>query len=299
MIKYISGLAVILIITFGFVLIKENKINKPQTPDSGLKPAESFSHSHGLAVDIEDSTKVYIATHEGTYLLHNDKDLYRVGKTRDDLMGFTTHPKIPGIFFSSGHPARGGNIGFQKSEDGGLTWQKVSSGIGGPVDFHSLALSTANPNIAYGFYNGRLERSLDQGKTWEYAKGVIKPFALSAHPKKENTIYAATEDGVKISEDGGDAWQDLSKDLLGGAVSVFSLNPSQPEHALAFSQKLRGLAKSSDGGATFAKIEETFSGETVMYLSFSSSQPNIVYALTHANSIYKSEDGGDTWKKVR
>ncbi|MBI2030127.1 exo-alpha-sialidase, partial [Candidatus Kaiserbacteria bacterium] len=54
-------------------------------------------------------------------MLENEKDLYRVGKSRDDYMGFSPHPTEADVFFTSGHPSRGGNLGFQKSDDGGAT----------------------------------------------------------------------------------------------------------------------------------------------------------------------------------
>ena len=124
-------------------------------PTNGLTPVSAFTHAHGLALDISDPTKLYIATHEGLYLLSNDKDLYRVGKTRDDLMGFSIDANTPGTFYSSGHPSSGGNIGFQKTVDGGLTWQRVSLGLGGPVDFHAMTVSPADSNVVYGYFGGR------------------------------------------------------------------------------------------------------------------------------------------------
>ncbi|MDP3766308.1 MAG: hypothetical protein Q8R04_07385, partial [Nanoarchaeota archaeon] len=90
-----------------------------------LYPIHSITHAHGLAVDAADSNKLYIATHHGLLVLLNEKELYKVGKSEDDYMGFSPHPSNPNIFFSSGHPSRGGNIGFQKAEDGGFTWKRV------------------------------------------------------------------------------------------------------------------------------------------------------------------------------
>lgn len=292
----IGGVVVVILGSLFFFGSKE-KPSESGTEDT-LTPVSSFSHSHGIAVDIADTKKVYIATHEGLYLLADDKDLYQIGKTRDDLMGFSPHPTEAQIFFSSGHPSRGGNIGFQKTTDGGLSWMRVSDGLGGRVDFHSMAVSQANPNIIYGFFGGKLQRSTDEGKTWEYAKGAITPISLSTDPKDEKVVYASTQNGVQISKDNGDTWQSISPELDSGAVSVFAIDPLST-YALAFSEKLGGMGKSVDGGKTWQKVNETFGGEAVLYLGFSKSQTGSVYGLTNKNSVFKSVDEGTTWTKVR
>ncbi len=294
--NYIIGGAVILIIASALFFTRSSPIAET---GSTLTSAISFSHSHSIAVDIADAKKVYIATHEGLYLLQNDKDLFQVGKSRDDLMGFSPHPTISNIFFSSGHPARGGNIGFQKTTDGGVSWEKISTGLGGTVDFHSMTVSQVNPDLVYGFFGNKLQRSTDGGRSWEYAKGTIAPISLSSDIVKENVLYASTRSGVQVSEDKGDTWKSISPQLEGGAVSVFAVDPQTPAHTLAFSEKLGGMGKSVDGGVMWQKLPETFGGEAVLYLSFSKSEMSTVYVLTSANSIYKSTNSGDSWTKVR
>ncbi len=293
----IAGGAAVLLLGGLFLLGSSGTPNKNGSGNT-LTPVSSFSHSHGVAADIADAKKVYIATHEGLFLFSEDKDLFRIGKTRDDLMGFSSHPTEANTFFSSGHPARGGNIGFQRTTDSGVTWERVSDGLGGRVDFHAMAVSQANPNIVYGFFGGRLERSEDGGRSWEYAKGSVFPISLSTDPKNENVLYASTQNGVQVSRDKGDSWQSASSQLEGGAVSVFALDPSST-YALAFSEKLGGMGKSPDGGATWQKVQETFGGEAVLYLAFSKPQADVVYALTNKNSVYKTADSGNNWIKVR
>jgi len=293
----IAGVALLVVLAAVFYTQSGEKAT--DSSKNVLVPASRFEHAHGMALDPEDASRLYIATHDGLYVLQNDKDLFEIGASKDDLMGFVAHPTETNTFYSSGHPARGGNIGFQKSTDGGITWTKVSQGLGGPVDFHAMTLSAANPDIVYGFFGGKLQRSEDAGQTWAYAKGSIGPISLSPDPVRENVLYAATQNGVQVSEDKGDSWKTLSPALLGGVVSVFALSPHDPQKALAFAEVLGGLGKSNDGGQTWTKINETFSNGTILYVAFSKSQPGAVYALTNQNSIYKSTDDGDIWQKIR
>lgn len=271
------------------------------SPAKELIPVQAISHGHGLAVDPNDASKLYIATHYGLLVLENEKDLYRVGQSRDDYMGFSPHPTEANIFFSSGHPGTGGNIGFQKSEDGGITWKKVSNGANGPVDFHAMAVSPVNPDLIYGWYQGNLERSTDQGKTWEIVNRDLLPVYLAADTQDESIVYAATPQGqgVMVSRDKGVTWTSLSPALQGGAVSVIAIHPQDSKILLTFSEKLGGLGKSIDAGVTWKKIAEGFGGETILHIAFSRSTPDSVYALTHENKLYKSTDAGDTWTQVR
>lgn len=301
--KYLVIFLSILIVGIGIFLVSKRGNNTTSNPSlqRNLYPEQSISHGHGLAVDVKDSNKLYIATHHGLLVLVNEEELYRVGRSRDDYMGFSPHPADPNIFFSSGHPSFGGTIGFQRSEDGGFTWKKIAQGVNGPVDFHAMAVSPVNPNLVYGWYQGDVQRSTDQGKTWEIVSRDLLAVYLAADPQDENTVYAAAPQGqgVMVSRDKGVTWASLSPELEGGAVAVIAVHPKDAKILLAFSERLGGLGKSTDGGTTWKKVSEGFNGETILHTAFDRNNPSIVYALTHENKLYKSSDAGETWSKIR
>jgi photosystem II stability/assembly factor-like uncharacterized protein len=274
------------------------KQNAPDnTSGANITPASSLRDAHGLAVDVEDPGKVYIASHTGLYMLQNDKDLYRVGNARDDYMGFSAHPTDPNIFFTSGHPARGGNLGFQKSTDGGKTWQKVSDGLDGPVDFHSMAVDQIEPDTIYGVYRGRMQKSTDGGQTWSYADDAPDGVIQLATGATKNTVYAATEKAIQVSRDQAETWSPLST-TLNGPVIALAGNPASEQELLSYSQQL-GLAKSTDGGRTWSKLATPFGEEMVLYIAFDKSNPATIYILTRSLALYKTTDGGQHWNKIR
>lgn len=266
------------------------------SPVSATAPA-AISHAHGLAVDVQDPTKLYIATHEGLLVLQNDKDLARVGSARDDFMGFSTHSTNPQMFFSSGHPVGGGNMGFLQSTDGGQSWNKVSNGMNGPVDFHAMTVSPADPSIIYGTYNG-LQRSLDGGQTWSMVSSApSRILGLTAAPKDSQTIFAATTTGLMVSRDQGASWSSASEEIK-GAVTTLAINPGDPKKMLSFSEDL-GLATSSDGGNTWSPASGGLGNKLVFFIAYNKQDPRTVYLLTKENSIYKSTDGGMNWTSIR
>lgn len=268
-------------------------------PVNNLYSEKSISHAHGLAVDSADPNKLYVATHYGLLVLVDEKDLYRIGKAKDDYMGFSVHPTTPQTFFSSGHPSTGGNLGIQKSEDGGVTWQKIGNGVNGPVDFHEMTVNTANPNILFGWYNNELQRSFDGGKTWEIVETSLPNILqLVTDSQDENVVFATTLQGLMRSSNKGSTWENISQDLKDGIVVTVAVHPQYPKKLLSFSKKL-GLARSTDGGITWEKMGENFDGELLLYIVFDKNTTDKVYTLTKNNVVWKSSNGGNSWSKIR
>jgi len=157
---------------------------------------DALVHAHGFAVDRGDPQRILIATHEGLFVLVDGRDLFRVGRSRDDLMGFSAHPRDPEVFWSSGHPRGGGNLGVQRSTDGGVRWRKIANGVRGPVDFHAMSVSGANFDLLYGWFGDALQRSTDGGESWEVVATTLRDvIALHTHPTDADTVYAATAGG--------------------------------------------------------------------------------------------------------
>lgn len=284
---------------FAYAIANNDGSKKTGSDDAYLTPVSQLRDAHGLAVDSADPKKLWIASHTGLHLLKDDTELYLVGSGRDDYMGFSTHPTDPDTFFTSGHPSRGGNLGFQKSTDAGKTWQKVSNGLNGPVDFHSMTVDRIDPKIVYGVYQGQMQKSLDGGKSWEYIAEVPEGVIQLVAGASMNTVYAATQEGLRTSRDQGKTWVIVNNDMKRGAVVSVAAHPKNDKELIAYSQRL-GLVKSQDGGTTWTKLDTPLSAdELVLYLAYDPSNPLGIYMLTRSLSIYKTTDGGMEWSKVR
>jgi len=253
------------------------------------------THFHGIAVDRNDPTRLYLATHHGFYIIGPDGKARRVSKTRDDFMGFTAHPTDSSVLFASGHPASGGNLGFIVSADGGGSWAKLADGVGGPVDFHQMDISKADPEVIYGVHGG-LQRSTDGGRTWSKVGPVPDGLIdLAASGKNTDTLYAATKSGLLKSADGGRSWQ-LAYEIRRPATMV-QVTGHGEVYAFIFGT---GLVRANDGSVNWQLVSNPFGGAYVLHLAVDKKDGRKLYAVTlnpetRVQGVLVSSNRGETW----
>ncbi|HYN00342.1 MAG TPA: sialidase family protein, partial [Aestuariivirgaceae bacterium] len=180
-------------------------------PVVSLNEVTAHTHIHGLAVERNSGANLLVATHHGLFRV-DDKGSARLISPVQDFMGFSPHPQDASVLFASGHPPSGGNLGYIRSDDGGVSWRQVSPGADGDTaDFHQMTVALSEPNIVFGSYRGRLQASSDGGAN--FAVVGPSPDGLIALTSRSFTeLYAATEFGLLESADGGKSWRTLIKD---------------------------------------------------------------------------------------
>jgi len=248
-----------------------------------------WRHVHGLGVDPEDRTILYIATHGDFYQSVGGAPPIKVDEQRADYMAFNAPPKPGYPLYASGHPETGGNTGLIQSTDGGKTWQHVSNVIEPSVDFHAMAVSKMDPRIIVGFDSAArgLFKTTDGGKTWETLQQPEYINALAISPFDSNVIMAGTDRGIFKSDDGGQSWSQMG--------SYTKLNVSAlafDDDAILFaSVDTFGLVSSSnfgeswDGlgnlGLTVTSIAADSQSEAIYVAGYSSEGYQEVYKLSY------------------
>ncbi len=193
---------------------------------------------------------------------------------------------VPGKPMTFYFGATGG--GVWKTTDGGNTWKNVSDGyFGGSIG--AVAVSTWDPNVIYVgggevtvrgnvSHGSGLWKSTDAGKTWKSVglKDTHHIPRVRIHPKNPDVVYVAAlghlhgpneERGVFRSQDGGKTWKKIlyvNKEV--GACDLL-LDPNNPRIIYASTWRVKRTPYSLESG-----------GE--------------------GSGLWKSTDGGDTWKNI-
>jgi hypothetical protein len=255
-----------------------------------LAELKQHTHIHGLTVDPKDPSRLYLATHHGLLVVTPNSLATRVSERSDDFMGFVSHPTDPERLYASGHPAGGGNLGSIMSSDRGRTWQLLSTGQKGPVDFHQMDVSKADPNVIYGVFGG-LQRSRDGGRTWKMVGDVPERLIdIAASAKDVDRVYAATERGLLITLDAGKTWQ--SAYMYQQPVTMVHITPGSDIYAFVLGI---GLIRGVEPNLRWKTLSREFGDQFILHFAIDPTNGNKLYAATGKGDIIASNDGGRTW----
>ena len=154
--------------------------------------------------------------------------------------------------------------------------------------------------------------------------------AIAVDPEHHGTVYVGTGesnmrnsvsigDGIYKTDDGGDNWTKIGLDSTEHIAKIV-IDPQNPNTIyvaapgpLWSDSKNRGLYKSTDAGATWNKILYINEKAGCADVAIDPIHPTIVYATTwefrrtpysfnsggDGSGVYKSTDGGATWKELK
>lgn len=259
----------------------------------------AMNHVHGMGY-IEENGGLYFASHQGLKVYRNG-EWTEIAEQYHDFMGFNATAQG---FVTSGHPDMQSDmknpLGIKRSADGGENFEDL--GFEGETDFHEMAvgydsnnLFVFNPQPNSGMETG-FHRSDDAGETWQQtAAGGLdgKVTYLAMHPSDSMKIAAVSNQGIFMSEDGGESFSRITEGVIGTAA-FFS------EEALFYS--------TYDGEAKLVK--RTLSGEEqdiplpemtedgVVYLAQHPANDDELALYTAQGHAWLTQDAGSEWTQI-
>jgi photosystem II stability/assembly factor-like uncharacterized protein len=214
-----------------------------------------------------------------------------------------------------------------------LTWRQIGPFRGG----RALAVAgvSSQPNTYYfGAVAGGVWKTTDGGTSWtpifDKQRGVSSIGSIAVAESDPNVIYAGTGEacirgnivagnGMYKSIDAGKTWQrsGLAETQTIGRVIVHPRNPdivlvAALGHVYGTNPE-RGIFRSTDGGKTWQKVLYKDDKTGGIDIAFDPSNPSILFAAlweAHrtpwemvsggpGSGLYRSTDGGSTWKQLQ
>ncbi len=195
------------------------------------------------------------------------------------------------------HPADASRIiisngALYYTEDGGTVWYAVDNnkiGSGETEGVTALAIDDSNPNVVYAGQGNEFYKSGDFGKTWEKLSEI--PGATIRGIVVSDSIYVMNSgSGLWKSNDKGKTFTKVEE--VSGVFTYNHLFHDKTNNNIYFATA-DGLYKHSDGD--WNKLSQ-FNSETQPITV--SAVGGVVYVTATDRSVYKSEDGGNSWHNV-
>jgi photosystem II stability/assembly factor-like uncharacterized protein len=215
----------------------------------------------------------------------------------------------------------------------GLTWRLVGPFRGGRVLAVSGVIGDTH-TYYFGGTGGGVWKSTDGGLSWRPMTDKVKDMspsigAIAVAPSDPNVIYAGTGEacirgnivggnGVYKSIDAGKTWTYVGLRET-HAIGRIIVHPKNPDIALVAAlghpfgpNAERGVFRTNDGGKTWTKVLYKDENSGGIDLSFDPTNSSILFAALWqarrspwgmesggpGSGLYRSTDGGSTWKRL-
>jgi photosystem II stability/assembly factor-like uncharacterized protein len=223
------------------------------------------------------------------------------------------HPDMPGVVLV------GTQRGVYRSQDYGDNWQRMNLPEGRIVwsmQFHPRQSQT----LYLGTEGSEVYRSQDGGETWDYLSTIHNPDAIEMAfstrilgfaivPDQPEQMYAALEvGGAARSDDGGQTWQIVNRDLEGDVdlLDLHGVAVGAADASSVFIANRVGVYRSRDRGEKWENLRlERFS--PIVYsrgVQVAPDDPNTLYACVGLNfgsesgGVMRSTDLGESWSRI-
>lgn len=166
-------------------------------------------------------------------------------------------------------------------------WQIVTGTASGVAFMLTYSLDTESPAQSRGFL-----RSQDGGATWAPMPNALAGRNIAAFDAAIDgrVIYASERNPFRLmrSTDGAATWQTVAAP----GTEPVAVSPADAQVVLVHGSQ--GVYRTANGAGNWQLVLPTT--RRVDDFEFAPSDARVVYAATRGYDVYRSDDGGDTWR---
>jgi photosystem II stability/assembly factor-like uncharacterized protein len=275
-----AALAVAIAIPAGILATGGGGDEAASTP-AGLPDTPDY---HSLLVAARNADALTLGTHNGLYQSSDGGRTWRTTTLAgQDAMNLGR--AAGGVTWTAGH-----NV-LAKSTDGGRTWQDVRPEGLPHLDIHGFSVDPRDQRTLWAALAGQgLYRSKDGGQRFNLVTREVGAGVMALAVTRDGRILAGDmQQGLFVSADGGSTWKlTLRAGLMGLAA-----NPKERERIVATGP---GILLSTDGGRNWNQVLPLEQGAGPV--AWAPSRPRVGYVVGFDKTLYKTQDGGATWRPV-
>lgn len=242
----------------------------------GLKNSE---HIGMIKVDPRNSNVIFAAAYGPLWKEGGDRGVFKSvdgGKTWNNVLKVSENtgcneihfdPRNPDVLYASFHQRRrhewtylggGPESAIYKSTDGGITWNKIMSGMpAGDIGRITLAVSPVNADIIYAMLEattgGGFYKSINRGASWEkqneFSTAGNYYQEIMPDPVDVNKVYVM-DTYLKFTKDGGKTFSNVGEKFKHVDNHAIWVDPSDTRHFLVGCDG--GLYETWDAGSNYS-----------------------------------------------
>ncbi|MBV9333803.1 MAG: glycosyl hydrolase, partial [Candidatus Eremiobacteraeota bacterium] len=215
----------------------------------------------------------------------------------------------------------------------GLAWRNIGPAVAGGRT-SGVAGTDADRNLYYfGGADGGVWKTTNGGLTWRSVWPQNSPGAIGAiaiDPRNRDTVWVGTGepnlrndvsygDGIWVTHDGGRRWRNLGlRDTW--AIAQIAIDPRDPRRVVVAAvgnpyrdSPSRGIYRTTDGGRSWRRTLYLGPSSGASDVAMDPHDPNVVFAGIWQfrrvpwsfssggplDGLFKSTDGGATWRRLR
>ena len=276
-------------------------------------PFPGESQIRALAVDPKNSNVVYAGADNGIYRSEDSgMNWAKLDSPMDGLKiwAIAINPSDPNTIFAGTSPPF-----LFRTRDGGKSWEKLSAAIAqecaiGLPRITALVVDPVDSDtVLAGVEIDGVYRSRDGGDTWNQVQGITNPdiHGMAFSLGEQKTVLVSTPREIFASKDDGETFQSLmtSSSLPMPYCRWVAVKPDNPEvlfvaNGDAAVGNTGTIRRSTDGGQSWEERPLPVEPNSPVWnFATNPADPELILANSVYGELYRTQDGGDTWDKIK